>query len=253
MNTLLAWSGGLDSTLILHRLLTQTDDTVHCFYLDLSTVQYTDPRSKADPFLDICTAEKVVLPRAAAWLSGNARSFTYEVISVTSINEDEWMTPTVVRRAAALVSGYDRFIFGRSVEEDSLHSGRKSAPWYRQLWHDLAPVGKPMEWPLVTLNQGRAHAMAELPPALQDLLISCLAPTVVDGNVNKCGGCYKCRMSADAMPMLANGQSATLVERYLLKRKGVGAYVGNVLVDSRYQLTGGRPPAPWLRKATGGL
>lgn len=253
MNTLLAWSGGLDSTLILHRLLTQSDDTVHCFYLDLSTVEYTDPRAKAGFFADICAAEKIVLPQAAAWLSGNARSFTYEVISVTSINEDEWMTPTVVRRAATLVSGYDRFIMGRSIENDYIHDGKKSAPWYRQLWKDLAPAGKSMEWPLVTLGQGRAHAVFELPTDLKALLISCPKPTIVSGNPKACGNCYKCRLTADAESMRVSGSTVENVQKYLLKRQGVGGYVGSALTDKRYQAGNAGRALPWLRKATGGL
>lgn len=230
MKTLIAVGGGLDSTWLLWELLAQTADDVTALYCDLSAVQYNDPRAIKDFWKASAVAEQIAVNRSGQWLASNVRPFTLQIIPVTSSTDAR--APTVIRVAAGLAAGFDRFILGRAPEQMCTP---KNTPYYQKIWTQNAPAGILMQWPLVDRNQGRPHAMVALPAALQSLTISCHDPSVAAGDPVRDGTCAKCFVTDECRRLLGLGVSPDEILDLIKKKVGAAPYHGSLAVDKRWQ------------------
>ncbi len=251
MQILLGFSAGYDSTYLLYNYLKNTNDTIRCFRLDLSAVEYDHPQAKRGYYRDLMEAESVAAVSVISWMRRNVRNFGYEVINVDKIEEGEWMTPTVIRHAAVLCNdrGYDKFVIGRSAENDSPQQGKLTHPWYRKLWSELCVTHAKLEWPLLDQRKGRAHAIKELPKQVQTLLISCHDAKLVNGKPTACGICNKCIITAESKTMVDKGIDPYIVLDYHLKKKGAGKHSKSMVIDERYQSGVRGKPMPFLKHA----
>lgn len=242
MNTLIALGGGLDSTFLLYELLKDTDDIVHGLFCDLSTVQYDDKRAARDVWKASAIAETIAVRRICEWFAAHVRPFVCQTIFVESSAEAR--APTVMREAAKMAAGFDRFIFGRAADQMCTP---RNPPYYRKLWAESAPAGIPMEWPLVDRNQGRPHALVALPPELTALTISCNEPDIAGGLPVPCGSCPKCYQTAKAKEMLAGGMTPDQAQDWIMRAVGAGQYHGQGGTDQRYQSALHTDDAPFMR------
>lgn len=250
MKTLISLSGGWDSAYLLYRILADTNDDVTAFFLDMSAIDYNHPKWHQGYYQRLSDAESIASSRVAAWLNANVRPMAYQSIKVDTILSGEWVNPVAIRTGAAMVKDYDRFLYGACPE-----FGRTGLrlQWYRDLWDQIAPVGKPMEWPLRDWNQCRPHAMKLLPHALQALIYSCvpessIQPSVTNGDPVICGKCHKCLANANLTALMNNGADPDMALDYLRRLRGVDEHRGSLVVDERYY----HPLAGYLT-GTGGV
>lgn len=255
MNTLIAFTGGLDSTYLLWRLLTQTEDRVHAFWVDFRGLEF---HAEAAWYLALLDAESVVAPRVIQWLSDNVRPCTFEAVASARYRREPddypkgdghfWRNIPILDEAIAIVSrdGFNRFVRGKVPESIRSADDELRTDWYRRHWADKAPSGTTFEYPLIDAWHGRPQAIANLPAELLSIALSCDNPGADAGNFAECGQCVKCRMTVELRRWLDNGAAPDVLLDYLLRRRNAGQYRGNYLVrDAR--LVGGRNPKPEYR------
>ncbi len=150
-----------------------------------------------------------------------------------SSNKTEPMT-------AALASGFDRFVYSRSLENE--RSPRRLS-WLRDRWSVLQPK-IPMETPMLNIVQGRPHAMAFLPAELRDAMVSCDNPFVVKGEVSACLKCVKCQATSKIREFLAIGVEPDIIFDWYLRKMAVGPYIGSRCGDPQFRA--GHNLRPWV-------
>lgn len=236
MQTLLALSGGYDSTLIAYELLSETSDDVFTFWMDLSAVEYSDPRARRGFYRDVSLAESQALPAIIDWLKTNVRNFSHEIIISSNFGKWGWRVPDMIETATGIAhaKNINRFIYGRSPENRRTQASISREDGYRQLWSKLGPVGSALEMPLIDSWRGRSHAIAKLPLALQAFVVHCNTPLVSNGTASNCGSCDKCTMTIEARNLLSQGITADAVLDYHLKLRSAGPYIGSLLANRAY-------------------
>lgn len=219
MKILLGFTGGVDSTYLLHKLLTETTDEITALFMDCRS--YETPLD----FTKIQHAEILVSQRVIDWFKGNARPFEYRIVVPAEVKTGEWMTPTLMRTVAKIMpEGFDAFYTGRTIENTREHLGAKTAGWYQELFAE-GGVGK-MHHPLQEWNKSRPHAYAELPTNLITLMASCNYLKIIDGSVVECGKCTKCTMAKEIKARLAAGENVETIVDDQNRKRGVGKYSG---------------------------
>jgi hypothetical protein len=219
MKVLLGFTGGVDSTYLLYKVLTETTDDVTAFFLDCRSSQ-TDL-----DFPLVQHAELIVAQRVIDWLKNNTRSFNYRIIVPSEVRAGEWLTPTLMRNVAKIMpEGFDVFYTGRTIENTREHLGAKTAGWYQELFSE-GGVGE-MRHPLQEWNKSRPHAYAELPADLISLMVSCNDLKIIDGSVVECGKCTKCTMAKEIKARLAAGENVETIVDDQNRKRGVGKYSG---------------------------
>ena len=239
--TLCAFSGGLDSTWLAYRVLTETDDELHLFWMDFSNLFFTDRDGNQKRYYnELLPAEKIVGPRIVEWLNVNVRKVTFETIEgvepdplatqAPGATARSWRVIPMLRVAADLCakSGYERFIYARSPENVRTPGQEKRWEWFYQFWESIAPKGVTFETPLIKDWQGRPHAIAGLPPELLALALPCNNPLIVNGEPQICNVCDKCFLTAEARKQLEkkNAKPDKILDD-LLKKRQAGQYIGN--------------------------
>lgn len=251
--TLVAFSGGLDSTALLFRLLKETDEIVSTFWMDLAHITYQDKSGRTVPYNhELIPSERVVGQRVIDWLSKNIRPVNLEIVEGVKYEPEPadyplgtsrgWRVLPMLKVAAKIVNrdGLDRFVYGKSPE--NLRTANQAArdAWYRQWWQDNAP-GTTFETPLIERWEGRPHHLQLLPSELRAIVLTCNAPKIVDGEPEICGNCEKCHLTAESERLLKDGVSADMVLDFLLRRRRAGPYIDSIsFADKR--IGGGVPP-----------
>jgi hypothetical protein len=194
MKTIIAFSGGLDSTYGLWKVLSQTTDDVTAVFINTENM---DPSLRTHYDLRGWGVAKVaeVIP-IISWLQQNIRSFTfvdqqfttdYVVRGFGNINNFQ----TYVARYALpqINSGsYDRLVIPSEKENDGFSNGgtievrRPGSIAAQEIFVSQATRGS-IEFPLIDSNYTQANALLELPSELLSLTDIC--------NVNDQS--YKCQ------------------------------------------------------------
>jgi len=214
---LLGFTGGVDSTYLLHKMLTETTDEITALFMDCRSCE-----TKLD-FTQIQHAEILVSQRVIDWFKTNARPFEYRIVVPAEAKVGEWMTPTLMRTVATIMpEGFDAFYTGRTIENTREHLGAKTAGWYQELFAE-GGVGE-MRHPLQEWNKSRPHAYAELPADLIALMVSCNDLKIIDGAIVDCGKCTKCTMVAEIKMRLAAGENVETIVDDQNRKRGVGKY-----------------------------
>ena len=180
MKTAIAFTGGVDSTFLAHKILTETTDTVRLFRIDYRN----DPRFAATKSPQ---AEEIAGQRVADWLAANVRPVEYITVNVNAFQAGEWSSLQCVRTGAEWVRDglFDRLMVGRNIEARKPNRGLKTVAAQRRIYAEIVGSGAP-EFPLDAQDLGKPHANASLPPALLALALVCKRPQIVDGEIIPC-------------------------------------------------------------------
>jgi hypothetical protein len=229
--TLIAFSGGTDSTFLAWKRLTESKENITLFFLDARKAENGEKVSLNQ------TCELAAALRIVDWLSHNVRVVTFWHIDSPALNKGEWMSPTVMRVGGDLMSaGFDKFHTGRSIENTRAHWGQKTQAWYLDIFAKHATRGT-ISFPLLEQGLSRAHALAYMPQDLQALTMGCFDTKMVDGLPVRCGKCFKCMMEQEVRDMLAAGGTADEICDHQLQKRGAGKYAGQP-TDPAYGLSG---------------
>ena len=202
-NTLVAFSGGLDSTYLLWDLLAHTDDKITAIFLDEGYI--TSDTSIGGQF-HLAPYERIQTQIIVDWLRKNVRDFTYMTqVVYPDFLPDENTLIRLIRIGAPLLNDgtFDRMAFGYTYDEvlpeypDIHNPGHLTSIARDRAWK--AAVTNPnasLFLPYVNENhKGKMHALNDLPLELLTLTVSCQNPIVTaDGLIRNCGSptCRKC-------------------------------------------------------------
>lgn len=246
--TVLAFSGGWDSTFILWKLLTETDDEVTAVYLDSQFVKE-----------DIGTIKEIVqFIRAQKVVDELRKIRNFEFISYkikpSDINEETYLKYLqFVQYVAPFVNNgtYDRVVHGASYEDVSckILPHLDYFPTYyvvERLFNRLCNRGELWE-PLLKgnvlyQNYNRAFAMKNLPSNIKSVVASCDEPQYDKDKEDfvDCGECRKCLENKLSSDMLSAGKTPEEILQWK-KQKSV-EYGENGLMA---------PLLFWIRKEMG--
>jgi hypothetical protein len=192
----MSFTGGLDSTLLLYKMLTETDDEVFAFTLDLSACINTTLDHKQ-------YMEKVCAMKIAQWMNDNIREFKFKIIDVPNgfFYENLPMMEALYFAIPYLNENlYDRFCFAFSAEDVGVFGRHvKNAMEYR--FEQYAQRGS-LEFLLQDQNLGRAHALATIPKELLPYTADCIR---IGPNHEKCGDCNKCKQRSQDLKRMEEG------------------------------------------------
>lgn len=219
MKTLVAFSGGTDSTYVMYKLLTETDDEVTAILfkkdedaqvLNLApNVSYTNVPYVLEELRKI-------------------RSFDFIEHLIKPENQDEetkhYYTYFIKYAAPFLNNGtYDRIVTARTWEQfnqniiSTEHKGSIAEVAAQRLME--REVTRGYLWnPLVTheyhQNFNKAHAFLYLPENLSKYVNSCVSPKIINNFAKPCGACYKCLFNAKVRSFLAVGHSPEKIQKW---------------------------------------
>ena len=197
MTTLVMFSGGLDSTAALYKLLTGDADELHVHHVHLVNRDGRD------------LAERDAVQAALAWCRAHCRPFAYsestlDFSALQAIPIDYLSVAFAACQVAIDVPRCSRIAVGvlaadldeikRKVSEQQRHAFEAMYACYRQ-----RKLGEPMvEWIYPVYQLSKAQVAALLPPELRAVAWSCRRPVAAaDGGYRICGVCKPCRKRAE--------------------------------------------------------
>jgi len=237
--SLVLFSGGLDSTYVLYKMLSETDDEITAITLQRN---YETEVYVAYPPLNFAK-----LPALLNELR-KIRDFNHIVKTVTkeemNPNTDHTYTYFISYAAPFLNDGtYDRIVTGRTAEQwdksvkvsaDKIIRGSPTNIAATRLWKNIVTRGEvynPLQTNVWHENFNKWHAIYYLPANLYKLTLSCNRPIEVDeGKWNKsCGQCYKCLWDEKVAQLISLGYTAKMIDEwrkekayhYGLRRKNI--------------------------------
>jgi hypothetical protein len=208
MKTIVTFSGGVDSTYILWKLLSETADEVTAVFVNVSQI---DPAWKSRYDLRTFTGtDPAVCSEAINWLQTNVRSFTfvnqpfdvtYVIRGISNANSPQ----TYIARYAAPrinVGEFDRLVCTSEKENDGWSNGgsidtrRPGAMAAKEVFLANATRGT-IEFPLIASNYTQANALSEMPSDLLNIVDHC---TLEDNS-------YKCQKKRWFQNLLDQGKT----------------------------------------------
>lgn len=204
MRTVMGFSGGLDSTYVLWKLLSDTNNDVTVIHInyDSNLTQssfseykfggYDDPCSK-----DISLIKKQKMLNVLNWLRSNVREFTYEELEL----EKKYLSKDIPNCSNSYMAFYaaekindnifDEVLFSMEKENDgaSLWFSINGSTTASKIFYNKAKRGS-IRFPLLDVDYHQGYAIKELPKDLFNLTRSC---NHIDEKGNACGVCFKCR------------------------------------------------------------
>jgi 7-cyano-7-deazaguanine synthase in queuosine biosynthesis len=212
MKTLLAFSGGLDSTYVLWKLLNTTDDEITTLTIDFRL----SPIAK-DVDVELCGYQEFASRRIVSWLKENVREFKHIEKHAFDMLSDEEESVYFIRRAVPWLNDghYDRICVGLQYDEMGLDilaknpGSRRGTVRTRVMNNVFSAAHRGELWvPLDTWREAKPHAVAKLPRELFDLVVTCKQPTIGDNNnIKNCGKCFRCLYVEKIQVMLSQGMS----------------------------------------------
>jgi 7-cyano-7-deazaguanine synthase in queuosine biosynthesis len=237
--SLVLFSGGLDSTYVLYKMLSETDDeiTAITFQRDYDSELYV-----AYPPLNF-----VRLPKLIEELR-KIRNFNHSIKTVTeeemNPNTDHTYTYFISYAAPFLNDGtYDRIVTGRTAEQwnkfvkvsdEKIIKGSPTNIAATRLWRNTVTRGEvwnPLQNNAWHTDFNRWHVNYYLPSNLYKLTLSCNRPiSVDDGTWNKsCGQCYKCLWDEKVTELIELGFTSEMIDNW---RKDKAYYYGSRRAES---------------------
>jgi hypothetical protein len=237
MRTLIAFSGGFDTTFLTYELLTKTDDEVTLVYIDSSMVPPTKINRSFMLFNPSNSSSRglYMSQKSVSWLKENCRPFNYivEVLKESDIAEEDTLPVYFAKYAATKINEglYDRAgggwnwdIWPNEAYEDWLpqHPCRIAA---QRAFDKITKKGK-LWWPLIDEGDnifpkrgGNVHAIKYLPKDLQKTLIGCEIIRISDDDeIIRCEKCEKCLWRRFCENKLADGWTEDQIQDYRLYR-----------------------------------
>jgi hypothetical protein len=233
--TLVPFSGGVDSTYILWKLLLETDDEVTAMYLG-------EEHYNGDIYADkspIQYQRSLVLVEELRKIR-DFKYFKYNVKNSDISEEIQNKALIIIQYAAPFINDgtYDRIAAGGSYEDkfNKVLDDRDFSPMYyaaHNLFNKLCTRGEYWE-PLVHGDwhprYNRTHAFLDLPKHILDLTTACSAPKIDKETYEfvECGLCYKCNMTRKYNELLSQGLTPDEITDWKIKKcyeYGPGKYM----------------------------
>lgn len=201
MTTLVMFSGGLDSTAALYKLLTEGADELHVHHVHLVN---RDGRARAED-----DAVRAVL----AWCRAHCRPFSYsesalDFAALQAIPIDYLSVAFAACQVAIDVPRCNRIAVGvLAVDLDEVK--RKVSEQQRRVFEAMyacyraRKLGEPVvEWIYPVYELTKAQVAASLPAELRAVAWSCRRPVAIEGGYRICGECKPCRKRAEVSAQL---------------------------------------------------
>lgn len=218
MKTLVFFTGGMDSTYVLYKLLTDTTDEVTAVLLKKNPDNdfWVGLEKSEVPLIDDLVLELKKI-----------RDFTYIEHEITEFTNElsHWYTQAVHYAAPLLNSGaIDRISTGRTFEQHdqspfkgALYTGTPSEIAARRLWEREVTRGElwnPLETNEWVEDFCRADAIGLLPANLKALTVSCHSIKVIEGKVTPCGKCHRCLWDQKVRELVAQDWTSTQINTW---------------------------------------
>src|SRR5262245_29130200 len=195
MATLVMFSGGLDSTAMLVKLLTQTKDELRVHHIRMANKEGREG------------AEQQAVERIVAYCRRHYRPFRYsesgldfrtleaipiDFISVAYVACQVAIDTPGCNRVAVATLARDTDIVNRSARQREVFHAMYECYRYRRL-------GEPdVQWIYPVYDLSKPAIAALLPARLANLTWSCRTPVKTRAGYKACGACKACRVRADA-------------------------------------------------------
>lgn len=210
MKTAIGFSGGLDSTYVLWRMLSTTTDEITAVFFDLSYLQQEPGR--VSWLEEVAPYQKISASNVAQWLRTNVRDFKFKITVVKSFDGIE---PTKSLRLyhidalGPLVANntYDRIAFGHGARNSNFPSVPKTGMAVEAKLEMMKyAAAETLYEPIPNWSVSTFDMISELPTELYALTYSCTRPSIgVNGEFLDCGKCEKCVFYAIAEKQIAEG------------------------------------------------
>ncbi|MCC6209560.1 MAG: hypothetical protein IT513_00815 [Burkholderiales bacterium] len=201
MTTLVMFSGGLDSTAMLYKLLTGSADELHVHHVHLRN---RDGRARA---------ESDAVAAVLAWCRAHCRPFSFsesalDFESLRAIPIDYLAVAYAACQVAIDVPRCNRIAIGTlAVDLDEVK--RKVTQKQRRVFDAMyacyreRKLGEPViEWLYPVYELTKAQVAQSLPAELRAVAWSCRRPVPVEGGYRICGECKPCRKRAEVSAQL---------------------------------------------------
>jgi 7-cyano-7-deazaguanine synthase in queuosine biosynthesis len=191
MTTLVMFSGGLDSTAMLVRLLAAPDE------LRVHHIRMVN-REKRD------RAEQAAVDAIVAHCRSRYRPFRYsesalDFSGLAAIPIDYLSIAFVACQVAIDTPGCDRIAVGSLASDtDIVNRSARQKRVFEEMYacYRARKLGEPrVEWVHPVYHVPKAELAASLPPELLRLTWSCRTPVDAPGGYRPCGACKACRAS----------------------------------------------------------
>lgn len=218
--TIVLHSGGLDSTYVLHYLLTNTSDEITALFVDESYVTVAGRCFQTE----LSAYQKQKSKKTVDWLSANVREVTFA--SKPMRNLESGVTPPValfkIAAQYANDNGFVKICSGNGprvvdvpwgIPTGDEYTRLDSRRVYAEVVNEIAGSGVTCSWPILDNNANIAMRIAAVPSALANLCAVCISPTINDsGEYTSCGKCHK--EAFRAMAVDAVSRNLTTAENF---------------------------------------
>ena len=189
MTTLVMFSGGMDSTAMLVKLLTQSKDELRVHH-----IRMVNREGRAE-------AERAAVEAILAWCRRRYRAFRYsesglDFASLEAIPIDYLSIAYVACQVAIDTPGCDRIaVASLSRDTDIANRSRRQREVFDVMYacYRARKLGEPqVEWIYPVYDCTKAQIAEILPPELMSLTWSCRRPVKKPGGWAPCGTCKAC-------------------------------------------------------------
>jgi 7-cyano-7-deazaguanine synthase in queuosine biosynthesis len=189
MTTLAMFSGGLDSTAMLVKLLTETRDELRVHHIRMANRE-----GRAD-------AEQQAVERIVAYCRGRYRPFRYsesglDFTALEAIPIDYLSIAYVACQVAIDTPGCSRIAVATLARDtDIVNRSARQRRVFDEMYacYRARKLGEPgLEWISPVHHATKAELAALLPPELLAMTWSCRRPVAGDGAWRPCGACKAC-------------------------------------------------------------
>ena len=189
MTTLVMFSGGLDSTAMLVRLLEQTPDPLRVHHIRL-----VNQEGRAD-------AEQAAVERIVAWCGERYRPFRYsesalDFAQLQAIPIDYLCVAFVACQVAIDTPGCDRIAVAALDRDTDIENRSARQRRVFEVLYDCyraRKLGEPrVEWVYPVYRETKQALAARLPRELLELTWSCRRPLREGAGWRACGACKAC-------------------------------------------------------------
>ncbi len=183
------YSGGMDSTAMLVKLLTGTPDELRVHHIRLENREQRAP------------AEQAAVEKIVAWCGGRYRPFRYsesglEFRSLEAIPIDYLSIAFVACQVAIDTPRCNRIAVGSlSRDTDIVNRSARQRRVFDEMYacYRARKLGEPeVKWIYPVYECTKAEVAAQVPAEILALTWSCRRPVTVPGGYKACGTCKAC-------------------------------------------------------------
>jgi hypothetical protein len=227
MKTLIAVTGGVDSTYALWKLLATTDEEITAIHFDSDYIDVWTHRFKNLWSPRASVIQKRHLNDVIPWLQENVRPFNYITrnIDTSKYVEGKYFAEYMGEYAVENINNgtYDKFVTGHCKANEGYGSGSTSETVSKQghyrmweLFKATANRGE-LSFPLFDVVYDRSVALTSLPSDLAKLVCYCDDPhfNFETETLSDCDHCTKCALKYFYNGQIASGKTTEQIIDYV--------------------------------------